>query len=117
MSLVDVDVQFMFPVPPTIPRNGLDLKPRVIENSTVFIDCPAIGVPDPQVGHVMCVCVSCCSVIDCLTLGVSDPQVGRVMCVCVSCCSVFDCLTLGVSDPQVGHVMCVSVVASSTALS
>ncbi|XP_076455301.1 hemicentin-1-like isoform X2 [Babylonia areolata] len=36
-------------VPPTIPSDGLELYPRVIENSTVFIDCPAIGVPDPQV--------------------------------------------------------------------
>ena len=77
MSLVDVEVQFMFPVPPTIPRNGLDLKPRVIENSTVFIDCPAIGVPDPQVGHVMCVCVSC-SIHHLNTLGSSSvlPLVG-----------------------------------------
>ncbi|KAL8608110.1 hypothetical protein ACOMHN_016565 [Nucella lapillus] len=41
----ELDVQ----VPPTIPSDGLELHPRVIENSTVFIDCPAIGVPDPQV--------------------------------------------------------------------
>lgn len=36
-------------VPPTIPGDGLDLSPRVIENSTVIIDCPAIGVPEPEV--------------------------------------------------------------------
>jgi hypothetical protein len=36
-------------VPPTIASDSLDLKPRVLENSTVYIDCPAYGVPEPKV--------------------------------------------------------------------
>ena len=36
-------------VPPSIDRIGLDMNPKVIENGTVIINCPASGIPTPGI--------------------------------------------------------------------
>ncbi|PVD21525.1 hypothetical protein C0Q70_17323 [Pomacea canaliculata] len=36
-------------VPPTILEDDAELRPRVLENSTLTLACPAIGIPDPEV--------------------------------------------------------------------
>ncbi len=42
-------ILFSSPVPTTIVRVGLDLEPKVIINSSYIVDCPAIGIPPPNI--------------------------------------------------------------------
>lgn len=36
-------------MPPTIEEGNLDKNPRVVINRTIILNCPAVGIPTPQI--------------------------------------------------------------------
>ena len=40
---------FHFTVPPSIEKGNVDQNPKVIQNRTITINCPASGIPTPEI--------------------------------------------------------------------